>query len=216
MFGYSYKVVNNLLTMSRLYLKWFVVNYRVLYYDFMSKKDNKDIELSDKKPDKTKTYPSDQSCDKIEPAKPIALPPLIFASGLLSGFIFDHFIFKTDFYDGNLVQIFGYILVSVGVIIALLGLQVFFKMKENPHPHTETKKLIVRGIFKYSRNPLYLAMAFMYIGVSISLNSLAMLIMFAPVIIVVNYGVILREEKYLGKIFGDEFYKYKKQVRKWL
>jgi len=180
----------------------------------MDKNNSKDEEKDTGNLDKQ--VPEKSEKKKPEPAKPIALPPLIFASGLIIGFIFDSFIFRTNFYDSKFIVIIGYIVISAGIIFALFGLQIFLQMKENPHPHTETNKLIIKGIFKYSRNPLYVAMAFIYTGMSIILNSLAMLIMFAPVIMIINYGVIIREEKYLSQLFGDEFLEYKKQVRKWL
>jgi protein-S-isoprenylcysteine O-methyltransferase Ste14 len=79
-----------------------------------------------------------------------------------------------------------------------------------------TTTIVSKGIYAFSRNPIYLSMTILYIGVSFLFNSLSVLLMLIPILIVMHFGVILREEKYLENKFGDDYLSYKKRVRRWI
>ena len=82
-------------------------------------------------------------------------------------------------------------------------------------PHNTTQ-LVSTGIFRFSRNPMYLSLLLMLIAWALWLgNSLAWLgvIVF---ILVMNRFQIAREEAYLESKFGDEYRRYKQKVRRWL
>ena len=86
----------------------------------------------------------------------------------------------------------------------------------NPHDFKHTTQLVSTGIFQFSRNPMYLSLLLMLIAWSLWLgNSLAWLgvIVF---ILVMNRFQIAREEAYLESKFGDEYRRYKQNVRRWL
>ncbi|HUH84416.1 MAG TPA: methyltransferase, partial [Stellaceae bacterium] len=67
-----------------------------------------------------------------------------------------------------------------------------------------------------SRNPLYLSLTLVYAGVGIIANSIWVLLLLIPVILIMNNSVIGREEAYLARTFGDEYERYRKTVRRWL
>ena len=81
---------------------------------------------------------------------------------------------------------------------------------------TPTTAIITEGAYRYSRNPIYLGMALMHLAIGILIDSVWVVAMVIPAMIVMTYGVIIREESYLTRKFGDEYLGYKARVRRWL
>jgi len=81
---------------------------------------------------------------------------------------------------------------------------------------TPTTVIVSVGVYRLTRNPMYFSLAILYLGITCWVNSIWCLLLLFPVLIVVNEGVIKREEKYLEKKFGDEYLKYKSTVRRWI
>jgi protein-S-isoprenylcysteine O-methyltransferase Ste14 len=79
-----------------------------------------------------------------------------------------------------------------------------------------TTVLVTEGPFRYSRNPIYLALTLLYLGVAFLVNAWWILLLVVPVLLVIRYGVIAREEVYLARKFGDAYRQYTTQVRRWL
>ncbi|MFB6188232.1 MAG: isoprenylcysteine carboxylmethyltransferase family protein, partial [Halobacteriaceae archaeon] len=79
----------------------------------------------------------------------------------------------------------------------------------------EPTELITEGPFRYTRNPLYLALIVTYLGLTALLNSPWPLI---PLVLLVGYfdRKAKQEEEYLAAKFGDEFVEYTEKVRRWL
>lgn len=145
----------------------------------------------------------------------IAPPPLIFLGGLLIGGIIGWF-YPQPF----LPEIAGYF---IGGVLAILGLGIVFnarasmaKAETNIEPWKPTTTILSDGIYGISRNPVYMAMIFIYLGSVFIFNSLWILPPLILVLIVMHYGVILREEKYIEQKFGAEYLNYKEKVRRWI
>ena len=79
-----------------------------------------------------------------------------------------------------------------------------------------TTTIVADGVFRYSRNPMYLSLTLLYLGIASLFNSLWMLLLILPVLVVVQLGVIAREERYLERKFGEEYLRYKARVRRWI
>jgi protein-S-isoprenylcysteine O-methyltransferase Ste14 len=79
-----------------------------------------------------------------------------------------------------------------------------------------TTALVTEGPFRYSRNPIYVALTLLYVGVALLINALWILLLVVPAVLVLRYGVIAREEAYLTRKFGDAYRQYTTQVRRWL
>jgi protein-S-isoprenylcysteine O-methyltransferase Ste14 len=82
-------------------------------------------------------------------------------------------------------------------------------------PAKPATAIVSDGAFRFSRNPLYLSLTLLYIGVSLLLNAVWAFALLLPLLAVVQIGVIHREEIYLERKFGDKYLRYKKQVRRW-
>jgi protein-S-isoprenylcysteine O-methyltransferase Ste14 len=145
----------------------------------------------------------------------IAPPPLIFLSGLLiGGFI--RWFSPAEFLPENLAVVSGIALLIAGLTIIVAAIFQMRRAKTNVEPWKPTTAILDTGLYAVSRNPIYLAMFFVYLGVSFLFNSIWFLPILPVVLLAVHYGVILREEKYLTRKFGDEYLNYKNRVRRWL
>ena len=110
----------------------------------------------------------------------------------------------------------GVVCVLVSCPLALMTLRVLSRAHTPVDPMKPTTALVTEGPFRYSRNPIYVALTLLYLGVALLVNALWILLLVVPVWVVIRYGVIAREEAYLTRKFGDVYHQYTAQVRRWL
>jgi protein-S-isoprenylcysteine O-methyltransferase Ste14 len=84
------------------------------------------------------------------------------------------------------------------------------------NPEKPVSRLVTGGPFRYTRNPGYLSMAMIYTGIASLANALWAILFLPVVLVMIRHGVIEREERYLERRFGEEFIRYKEQVRRWI
>ncbi len=82
--------------------------------------------------------------------------------------------------------------------------------------HEPTETIVVRGPYGYSRNPIYLSMLLLQIGVGLWANSLWFIGLAVVAALVLSWGVIAREERYLEQKLGSEYSSYRARVRRWM
>ncbi len=83
-------------------------------------------------------------------------------------------------------------------------------------PTVPTTALVTTGPFRFSRNPLYVSVTLFYLGIAIAARSLWALALLLVVLVVMQRGVIDREERYLERRFGADYLRYKERVRRWI
>ena len=105
-----------------------------------------------------------------------------------------------------------------GFIIILISFQRFKKEKTtiNPINIEKASSLVTGGIFKYSRNPMYLGMLLILLSISIGFNIYGGILIVSFFVYFITYFQILPEEKAMLKLFGDDFINYKNKTRRWL
>jgi protein-S-isoprenylcysteine O-methyltransferase Ste14 len=147
----------------------------------------------------------------------IAPPPLIFAAFLGAGLALDFFVVHAAS-GAPAPWRYGVaaLLAVVGLAVALSALFGFRRVGTNPEPWKPTTAIVARGVYHFTRNPMYVGMALLHVAVAIAAESLWALILVVPALVVVRYGVIAREERYLDAKFGDDYRHYKAGVRRWL
>jgi protein-S-isoprenylcysteine O-methyltransferase Ste14 len=106
--------------------------------------------------------------------------------------------------------------VFVSLPLAITTLRVLSRAHTPVDPLKPTTALVTEGPFRYSRNPLYVALTLLYLGVAFLVNVLWILLLVVPALVVLRYGVIAREEAYLARKFGTAYHYYTTQVRRWL
>jgi len=83
-------------------------------------------------------------------------------------------------------------------------------------PYKPTTALVESWPYSFTRNPIYLAMTVVYIGISIFFNTLWPFLLLPLVLLVMQRGVIEREERYLDGKFGSDYADYRSRVRRWV
>ena len=113
---------------------------------------------------------------------------------------------------------FGSIMIIIGLIIILSAIIQFKKYKTTITPLNPFKatKLIVNGIYKFSRNPMYLGLLLILFGISIIQNPIGGLLFVPSFILYINHFQIIPEESAMLDLFKDDFLKYKENIRRWI
>ena len=145
----------------------------------------------------------------------VALPPLIYAAGLLLGLALDS-IFPIAVLPDTAQYVAGLVLIGAAIPIAVSVLRRFKRAGTNLDVRKPTTAIVTTGPFRYSRNPVYVALGLLYAGIGIAADSPWVLGLLIPVLVVMHFGVILREERYLERKFGADYLRYKHSIRRWL
>lgn len=147
-------------------------------------------------------------------------PPLIYVLGLVAAWLLKRFVapFNVNDSTGAPMVLITYfvVFVTLGVMLLVWAIGRFAKAGTAIIPLHTTTQIVERGPYQFTRNPMYVAMAFIYLGIG-TLVSWGWSIVLLPVVLAVVYlYVIRREERYLSTKFGQEYLEYKKRVRRWI
>ena len=162
--------------------------------------------------------PQDRDTDT---AGALVRPPILLLVALLLGFALDHLLPLPRQVPGTgpihwISAAIAGCLILAGLGIFAAGLRTFAKAK-TPVPGTRpTRALVTTGIYRWSRNPIYLAMILVCGGIGLVVRSPWILILPLPLAITLRYAVVAREEAYLERRFGGNYRDYKARVRRWL
>ena len=142
-------------------------------------------------------------------------PPLIVLTLIISIYFSSK---KIDLINIPFQLEISFFILSLGILVFINPVLKFIKSKTtiNPIQFEETNRLVTSGIFKYSRNPMYLGMLMIIISTSIFyLNIYSILTPFLFVFWI-NKFQIKREEAFLAEKFGKEYLSYKNKTRRWI
>jgi len=146
-----------------------------------------------------------------------ALPPVIFAIPLLGGLL------AHAFFDLPRLTMARPAAWTAGGIVAVLALalglwaiRTFQAHGEDPHPPSPTNVIVQTGPYRFSRNPMYLAMALLATGIGLGLRSWAVLASVPVSLAAIHWLVVRREEAHLGATLGEAYHSYLARVRRYL
>lgn len=145
----------------------------------------------------------------------VVIPPVLCGAGFVLGLGVE-FVWRTHLAGPAIRFTLGPALVILGLIVMLSGLRAFQRAGTNIEVYRPTTALVVAGPYRYTRNPIYLAMTVAYLGAAILADSWWVLVLVAPIVLIIHFGVILREERYLAAKFGKAYQDYVRAVRRWL
>jgi protein-S-isoprenylcysteine O-methyltransferase Ste14 len=113
------------------------------------------------------------------------------------------------------VMLAGYVLLAIALALIAWTAILMSKAGTTPNPTRPTTALVIRGPFHFTRNPMYLALELIVLGVGLAANAPWVIIMAVPAAFVTRRLVIDKEERYLEGKFGAEYRDYKARVRRW-
>ncbi len=118
--------------------------------------------------------------------------------------------------DGSVRAAIAVTVVAVGVGVALAALGRFWRTGQNPEPWKPTPSIVSDGIYRFTRNPMYVGLAAVQIGAGIGVGNL-WIVALTPLSLAAVYWLAVRpEEAYLEAKFGDQYLRYKNSVRRWI
>lgn len=110
----------------------------------------------------------------------------------------------------------GILVLAIAALIAMISLLQFLRARTHVEPWHPTSTVIRDGLFRYSRNPIYLSFCIATAGAGLWLNNAWILLGLPPLVLLLQRLVIVREEAYLEEKFGEPYRDYRRQVRRWL
>jgi protein-S-isoprenylcysteine O-methyltransferase Ste14 len=145
-------------------------------------------------------------------------PPLLFAGALVLGCLLSWLVPLGPGLGGANMKALaaGGAIAVLGLGLGLLSIREFKRADTSVIPGEPSTTLIEAGPYKYTRNPIYIGMVILYVGLAIVLTSAWMLLLLIPVLLILQRGVVEREEAYLKAKFGDAYRAFQARVPRWL
>jgi len=113
-------------------------------------------------------------------------------------------------------RLLGLVPLVIGVVLNLLADRAFKKHGTTVKPFEESNTLVTGGVFGVTRNPMYLGMALILLGIALILGSVTPFAVVLLLIVLLDRSFISREEQMLADIFGDQFRQYRQRIRRWI
>jgi len=144
-------------------------------------------------------------------------PPLVYLIAVFVGILLHAFVLPLP------LELPGSARIMVALGAAVLGLAIggsafglFRRTGQDPAPWKSTPEIVSTGIYRFTRNPMYVGMALVQAGIGVGLGN-AWIVALVPAVLVVVYATAVRhEEAYLERKFGPSYLTYKASVRRWL
>jgi protein-S-isoprenylcysteine O-methyltransferase Ste14 len=144
-------------------------------------------------------------------------PPLVPVIALAAGVLIQHFVWALPApLSGVAKYTVGVLLLAVGLAFMTAAFQQFQRTGQDPKPWKSSPEIIAAGIYKWTRNPMYVSMGLLQGGIGVLISN-TWVVVLIPISGIVIYLVAIRhEEAYLERKFGASYTSYKSTVRRWL
>ena len=142
-------------------------------------------------------------------------PPIIYFSAIILGAILNRYV-NIRLLPLSVRLVAGIPITLASLCLSALTFREFINYGVSVDHKKPTKLIITSGPFRFSRNPLYLSGIMLVLGAGLILNSIWVIGMLIPSVLLVRYGSIQREEWYLLDRFGAEYERYTSSVRRWI
>jgi len=141
--------------------------------------------------------------------------PLIFLALLVVGLMLNRDI-PIRFLPSSLAHVAGIVAAAGSLLVGGSAVISMRRAHTSPNPRTPTRALVETGMFRYTRNPLYLSLLGLYTGIAVYANDLWPILLIPLLVVLVEGWVVKPEETYLEQSFGDAYTSYKRRVRRWI
>lgn len=110
----------------------------------------------------------------------------------------------------------GWVLVVAGLAVSATASSAFRRVGTPVVPFERSTVLVTDGLFRHTRNPMYLGLVILLLGIAIALGSLGALLPIPVFVWIIQKWFIEGEERFLTEIFGEQYLTYQRRVRRWL
>ncbi len=152
--------------------------------------------------------------EEDRPGVPIA-PPLLFVLPILASLALEWFV-PTSFVHDAFRWTLGALIFAAGIALNVSGFVTQKWAGTDSIPFNPTTRIVAHGLYRFSRNPMYIGFALWTLGLAILVNSAWKLLAVPIGLVLVDRIIITREERYLERKFGEEYLHYRRHVRRWL
>lgn len=144
----------------------------------------------------------------------IARPPLLYAAAFVIVLALRWF-WPLPLLGHAVALSAGVSMIVLGVAIAMAGRRALQAAATNVHPMRPTTAIVTSGPYRFSRNPLYVALTIVFLGLALVFNTAWGFVVLVPLVVTMHCGVVRREERYLERKFGDVYRQYRSKVRRY-
>ena len=109
----------------------------------------------------------------------------------------------------------GIIIVFLGIVLSAISARMFVKADTGLLPFEEATALVTGGVFRFTRNPMYLGMFLMVFGAAFLMGSVGALIPLLIFMLIIRFNFVAGEERFMEASFGQQYLDYKSKVRRW-
>jgi protein-S-isoprenylcysteine O-methyltransferase Ste14 len=145
----------------------------------------------------------------------VVLPPVLFVVALLLGLLMEYAV-PMPILPRTPARWLGTLLILGALPIGLSAIRELFKANTALDVRKPTTVIVKTGPFRFSRNPIYMALILFYLGTAVFIDSFWICLLVVPAVAILQIGVIRREEYYLEQKFGEDYRRYRAVVRRWI
>jgi protein-S-isoprenylcysteine O-methyltransferase Ste14 len=144
-------------------------------------------------------------------------PPLVFLGFTLLGVAFDSVVVPAPAPVRRTISAIGGLLLLTGGVGVIASARIHFsRTGQSPVPWKPSPELILRGPYRFTRNPMYLGVTLFELGLGLAVNNLWISLFAVPALLIVHFIAVLPEERYLSEKFGESYRAYVARVRRYL
>ena len=149
--------------------------------------------------------------------RPRIFPPLIMAGFAVAMWLMDRYLPVAEWISGDW-QRAGYVVMAAALVIDLWALSLFLRARTTIHPLRlgENSALVVDGIYRLTRNPMYLGLLLLLTGLAVRLGSVSPFFLLPVFVAVVHRLQIVHEERFLVTKYGRTYEDYRARVGRWV
>jgi protein-S-isoprenylcysteine O-methyltransferase Ste14 len=145
----------------------------------------------------------------------IARPPLLYAGALIVALLIN-LIWPLPIFGDTVGRWCGLLLAVLAAGIIAWGTFSLLSAGTNVNPTLPTTSIVTSGPYQFSRNPLYVGLTLLFLGLTLTMNTWWGILVLIPLVLVMHNAVVLREERYLEEKFGESYRQYRSKVRRYL
>lgn len=143
-------------------------------------------------------------------------PPIVFALAVLIVLALDRAAPGPRIIAPGLAAGLALALAAAAIGLAASAVHAFRRARTSPLPWAAPAALVTSGPYRFTRNPMYLALVLLLAGLAAGLGKVTPFLVLPPFVLALDRLFIRREERRLAAHFGDAFDAWRRQVRRWL